>query len=596
MLEIVSSSVFYEIAALLIIAAVLGFAGLLIRLPLIVSFLLVGVIAGPSLLGLVQASEHVELLAELGITILLFLVGLKLDLGMIRTLGAVALVAGIGQIVLTAGLGFGLCLWLGFDAGTALYLAGALTFSSTIIIVKLLSDKREIDSLHGRIALGVLIVQDLAVVLAMVLLSALTGARDVAEAGADAPGAAGAGIGAELLQVATIVAEGAIIVGAVWLFIRHGATRLLALLGRSPELLIAFAIGWAALLASALDHLGFSKELGGLIAGVSLASTPYRESIAARLAPLRDFMLLFFFIALGAKLDIGQLGGQLGAAVVLSLFVLIGKPLIVMAIVGLMGYRRRTGFLAGAALGQISEFSLIFTAMGVALGHVGPEVMSLTTLIGLATIGLSSYLVLSSQGLYQWLEPALGLFERRAAATEEIEARAAADRDIDVILFGLGRYGGDIWRGLRQEGFSVLGVDFDPAAVRRWQAQGLPACYGDAGDPDFPESLPLDRARWVVCAVPQQQQGLIHDNAKFTLLHAVRRHGFTGKVALAAHDAHEAIEMRRQGVDVILMPFVDAARQAVEAVVEADEGTGETAEPGAAAEIILADEERSDPC
>jgi Kef-type K+ transport system membrane component KefB len=591
MLEIVSSSIFYEIAALLIIAAVLGIAGLLIRLPLIVSFLLVGVIAGPSILGLVGASEHIELLAELGITILLFLVGLKLDLGMIRTLGAVALVAGLGQIALTAGLGFGLCLWLGFDVGTSLYLAGALTFSSTIIIVKLLSDKREIDSLHGRIAIGVLIVQDLAVVLAMVLLSALTGARDVA-----GPDVSEMAVGSDLIQVATIVAEGALIVGAVWLFIRYGATRLLALLGRSPELLIAFAIGWAALLASLLDHFGFSKELGGLIAGVSLASTPYRESIAARLAPLRDFLLLFFFIALGAKLDLGQLGGQIGAAVVLSLFVLIGKPLIVMAIVGLMGYRRRTGFLAGAALGQISEFSLIFIAMGVALGHVGPEVMSLTTLIGLATIGLSSYLVLSSQGIYRWLEPALGLFERRSKATEEIEARAAAERDVDVILFGLGRYGGDIWRGLRQRGFSVLGVDFDPAAVRHWQAQGLPACYGDAGDPDFAESLPLDRARWVVCAVPQQQQGLVHDNAKFTLLHAVRRHGFAGKVALAAHDAHEAMEMHRQGVDVILMPFVDAARQAVEAVVEADEGTGETPSSKAAAEIILVDGERSESC
>jgi len=591
MLEIVSSSVFYQIAALLVIAAVLGVAGMLIRLPLIVSFLLVGVIAGPSVLGLVEASEHIELLAELGITILLFLVGLKLDLGMIRTLGAVAVVAGVGQILLTAGFGFGLCLWLGYDAATSLYLAGALTFSSTIIIVKLLSDKREIDSLHGRIAIGVLIVQDLAVVLAMVLLSALTGARD----GADA---AEAGVGSNLFQIAMIIGEGAVIVGGVWLFIRYGATRLLALLGRSPELLIAFAIGWAAFLAALLDHLGFSKELGGLIAGVSLASTPFRESIAARLAPLRDFLLLFFFIALGAELDIGQLGGELGAAAALSLFVLIGKPLIVMAIVGLMGYRRRTGFLAGAALGQISEFSLIFTAMGVALGHVGPEVMSLTTLIGLATIGLSSYFVLSSQGIYRWLEPALGVFERHAAATDEIDARTEVDHDVDIILFGLGRYGGDIWRGLRQRGLSVLGVDFDPAAVRHWQAQGLPACYGDAGDPDFPESLPLDRARWVVCAVPQQQQGLVHDNAKFTLLQAVRRHGFTGKVALAAHDAHEAIEMRRQGVDVILMPFVDAARQAVEAVVEADDiarGAGSPqAAPDAAEQIFLADEERSD--
>ncbi len=561
MIEVIGSSVFYQIAALLVIAAGLGFAGLLIRLPLVVSFLGVGVLVGPSALGLVRANEHVELLAELGITILLFLVGLKLDLGLIRTLGVVALAAGLGQIALTAGLGFGLCLWLGFDMAAALYLAGALALSSTIIVVKLLSDKREIDSLHGRIALGVLIVQDLAVVFAMVLLSALSGAQGVAESG----------IGAELARIAIIVGEGALIIAAVWLFIRHVATPLLSQLGRSSELLIAFAIGWAALLASMLDHFGFSKELGGLIAGVSLASTPFRESIGARLAPLRDFMLLFFFIALGSRLDLAGLGGQLYAAALLSLFVLIGKPLIVMALVGAMGYRRRTGFLAGLSLGQISEFSLIFAAMGLSLGHIGVETAGLTTLIGLATIAVSTYFVLSSQPLYRRLEPLLGLFERRAARREQAGDPAGPERGHDVILFGLGRYGGDIWRGLRQHGLSVLGVDFDPAVVRHWQAQGYPACYGDAADPDFPETLPLDTARWIVCAVPQPQQGVVHDNAKITLLQAVRSHGFKGRVALTAHDAHEAMQMRRQGVDVVLMPFLDAARQAVELFIEADE-------------------------
>lgn len=563
MLEIISSSVFYEIAALLIIASATGLVGLLLRLPLIVSFLAVGVIVGPSALHLVGAEAHVELLAELGITILLFLVGLKLDLALVRTLGAVALVAGLGQMAATFAVGAGLCRWLGFDLPTTLYVAGALTFSSTIIIVKLLSDTREIDSLHGRIALGVLIVQDLAVVLAMVLLSAMSGAEKAAAAG-----------GAELTRVAMIVGEGAVIVAAVWLFIRHAATPLLAFLGRSPELLIAFAIGWAAFLASLLDHFGFSKELGGLVAGVSLASTPFREAIAARLAPLRDFMLLFFFIGLGAHLDLGALGDDLGAAVLLSLFVLVGKPLIVMAIVGFMGYRRRTGFLAGLSLGQVSEFSFIFIAMGVILGQVGAPTMGLVTLIGLVTIGLSTYLILSSHDLYRRLEPLLGRLGWGGGKAEQ-EAIPAARGDFDVILFGLGRYGGDIWRGLRQRGRSVLGVDFDPAVVRHWQALDLPACYGDAGDPDFAETLPLERARWVVCALPQQQRGVVHGNAKLSLLQSVRRHGFAGKLAVAAHDAQEAIELRRHGVDVVLMPFVDAARQAVEALTEWDQPKAE---------------------
>ena len=173
MADIVSGYVFYEISALLVLAAAVGFAGLLLRQPLIVSFIAVGILAGPSRLDIVRSDEQINLLAELGIAVLLFLVGLKLDIKLVRTLGPVALTTGLGQVGFTSVIGFAIGLALGFDAVTSLYIAVALTFSSTIIIVKLLSDKREIDSLHGRIALGFLFVQDLVVVLAMIALSAI---------------------------------------------------------------------------------------------------------------------------------------------------------------------------------------------------------------------------------------------------------------------------------------------------------------------------------------------------------------------------------------------------------------------------------------
>jgi Kef-type K+ transport system membrane component KefB len=173
LIDFIAQNVFYEIAALLTLAAVVGFLGVLLRQPLIVSFIAVGIIAGPSVLHITQSPEQIHLLAELGIAILLFLVGIKLDVKLVRTLGTVALTTGLGQVAFTAGIGFFICLALGLDTVTSLYVAVALTFSSTIIIVKLLSDKREIDSLHGRIALGFLIVQDIVVVLAMIVLSAI---------------------------------------------------------------------------------------------------------------------------------------------------------------------------------------------------------------------------------------------------------------------------------------------------------------------------------------------------------------------------------------------------------------------------------------
>ncbi len=549
MTEIIFTSVFYEVAALLVLTSAVGFLGLALRQPLIVSFILVGILAGPLGFGFAAAAEHIELLAELGVAVLLFLVGLKLDLHLIRSVGTVALTTGIGQVAFTSVVGFAICLALGMSPVTSLYVAVALTFSSTIIIVKLLSDKREIDSLHGRIALGFLIVQDLVVVLAMVVLSAF---------------GVGAATEHPIQDVLLVVVHGAILIGAIGLFIRFAAEPLLRKLARTPELLVVFAIGWAAVLAALGDYWGFSKELGGLLAGVSLASTPYRESIASRLSSLRDFLLLFFFIVLGARLDLGGLGDQILAASILSLFVLIGNPLIVMIIMGVMGYRKRTGFLAGLTVAQISEFSLIFMAMGLHLGHVSAQAVSLVTLVGLATIALSTYMITYSQTLYAWLERILWPFERKIAYREAADDAVEAGQKFDVILFGIGRYGEAIAQRLQDHGLTVLGVDFDPEAVRDRQSRGLHTSYGDAMDPDISLALPIRKAQWVVAAMPGQRIGLTHDDPRLTLLGTLRGHGFVGKIAVTADTMKDAAELRDKGADLVLMPFRDAADQAVD--------------------------------
>ena len=283
---------------------------------------------------------------------------------------------GLGQVAFTSVFGFLIGLALGFGAIESLYIAIALTFSSTIIIVKLLSDKREIDSLHGQVALGFLIVQDLVVVLAMITLSAV---------GIGAAGEGGIG------DIAFVLGAGVALLIFVIIFVRYIADPLTERMARAPELLLCFAIAMAAIFAAVGELAGFGKELGGLLAGVSLASTRYRDAIASRLAPLRDFLLLFFFIALGVTLDLGELGAHVGAAVIFSVFVLVGNPLIVLAIMGYMGFRKRTGFLAGLTVAQISEFSLIFIAMGVSIGHLDTEALGLVTLVGLVTIATSTY-------------------------------------------------------------------------------------------------------------------------------------------------------------------------------------------------------------
>jgi Kef-type K+ transport system membrane component KefB/Trk K+ transport system NAD-binding subunit len=552
--DVIAENVFYEIAALLTLAAVVGFLGVLLRQPLIVSFIAVGIIAGPSALHITQSPEQIHLLAELGIAILLFLVGIKLDVKLVRTLGTVALTTGLGQVAFTAGIGFFICLALGLDGVTSLYVAVALTFSSTIIIVKLLSDKREIDSLHGRIALGFLIVQDIVVVLAMIVLSAI----GIAAPGAG-PGSDDGGMG----DVLRVLFGSALLLAFVLFFIRFVADPLTERMARAPELLVAFAIAMAALFAAIGDYVGFGKELGGLLAGIALASTPYREATAARLAPLRDFLVLFFFIYLGTQLDLAGLGENLLASVVLSLFVLIGNPLIVLAIMGVMGYRKRTGFLAGLTVAQISEFSLIFMAMGITLGHVDTGALGLVTLVGLITIAGSVYMITYSHVLYGWLEPLLAPFERQGTPAEqgvEDEVRG----QFDAIVFGLGRFGSAVATRLERLGLEVLGVDFNPASVRRWQQEGRSAVYGDAMDPEFVASLPLAHAKWAIATMPAHDTGVFHEDPRIALVGALKELQFQGRIAVTnRHDA-DTETLKRAGAHLVLEPFQDAADRAVQ--------------------------------
>lgn len=536
-------TVFTEFAALLAISAALGVVAVKFRQPLLLAYIVVGILVGPAVLGWTTSHHQVELLAELGVTLLLFVVGLKLDMTLIRHLGPVALATGLGQLAFTSIFGFLLCIAMGMDTVKSIYVAIALTFSSTIIVVKLLSDKREIDSLHGRIAMGFLIVQDIAVVIAMMLMGSLRGEE----------GNVAAIAGSVALRLAVAI-------GLVILLMRYVLPRLTRLLAGSQELLLIFAIAWGTALAATGEFFGFSKEVGAFLAGFSLASTVYRESIGARLSSLRDFLLLFFFVALGAKLDFASLGGELWPAVVLSLFVLVGNPLIVMAIMGWMGYRARTGFLAGLTVAQISEFSIVFIAMGITLGHIGVDALGLVTLVGLVTITLSTYMIIYSHGLHLAVARWLPLFERRDPFREHAAVGADSPAGAaDVIIFGLGRYGSRLMEHLRSNGVEVLCVDFDPEVVRTLHQRGLPARFGDAGDPEFLETLPLRGARWIVSTLPQTAVNI-------TLLGGLREHGFRGAAAIAAHHDADGRRLQAAGAARVLYPFRDAADFAAEQI------------------------------
>jgi Kef-type K+ transport system membrane component KefB len=485
---------FYEIAAILGLAAVIGALGQKLRQPLIIMFLATGIVAGPACLGIIESHQQIELLAQIGIALLLFIVGLRLDLELIRTTGTVALATGLGQIVFTSVIGFFIALILGMSPINSAHVAVAPTFSSTIIIVKLLSDKREIDSLHGRIAVGFLIVQDIAAILALVGLTTF---------GSQLPEGESA-----LAASAGIAAKGAGLLTGVGLAMKYFLPPLLRRMAKSQELLNVFAIAWAVLLGAVSDFLGCSKEVGAFLASVSLASTDYRDAIGARLTGLRDFLLLFFFIDLGVRLDWSTVGMQIVESILFSVFVLIGNPIIVLIIKGVMGYRRRMGFMAGLTVAQISEFSLIVAALGLSLDHITKEAMGLITLVGVVTIFAFTYMILYSEPLYRFFSGPLRIFEKKNPYREARIDVFQSQPEVDVILDGLGNYGSGLAEHLLDRKKSLVAVDFDPRALEKWRTRSVTVLYGDMGDPELHEELPLNKAQWVVSTVRNKELNL----------------------------------------------------------------------------------------
>jgi predicted Kef-type K+ transport protein len=545
----VTGAEFGLLAAVLAVAAIIGLVANRLRQPLIVAFIGVGILVGPVGTGWASGIDEIELLAHLGITILLFLVGLKLDLHLIRTTGPVALATGLGQVAFTSVIGYGIALALGMDHVTAIYVAVALTFSSTIIIVKLLSDKREIDQLHGRIAVGFLIVQDLVVVLVMIALTAF----------GQQPGDNVA------LDIAFVIGKGLGLLAGVAVAMRYVIPWLLHLVARSPELLVLFAVTWAVVVASVSAWLGFSTEVGAFLAGMSLASTPFREAIGARLVSLRDFLLLFFFLGMGAQLEFADASRQLGEAAVFSAFVLLGNPLIVLVIMGLMGYPARVSFKAGLTVAQISEFSLVLAALGFSLGHITTGTVSLITVVGLITIGASTYMILYSQPLFEKIEPWLRVFQRRNAHQRTVPDNGP---ETDILVYGLGRFGSQVVDRLTAAGKNVVAVDFDPDTVSAWNRNGITAVFGSAEDLDFLESVPIAQARWVVSTLPSADVNL-------TLLHALRHHDYQGRIALTALSARDVQRLEAADADIVLEPFRSATTALLDHIAD-EVGESET--------------------
>ena len=297
--------IFLQLSVVLLIILGISFIMRMLKQPLIIGYIIAGIIIGPSFFNLLPDNQTIHTFSELGIAFLLFIVGLNLSPKVIKEVGKISLITGIGQVIFTSVIGYFIAIWIGFDPITAIYISIALTFSSTIIIMKLLSDKDSLDKLFGKISIGFLLVQDIIAIIILMVISSFSN---------------GVGTTSFILQSFT---RGILILVILFPISYFILPKLSSFFAKSQEFLFVFAISWGLGLSALFFYTGFSIEVGALIAGIMLSMSPYSYEIASKLKPLRDFFIISFFVLLGSQMILQDLNNLWIPAIILSLFILI---------------------------------------------------------------------------------------------------------------------------------------------------------------------------------------------------------------------------------------------------------------------------------
>jgi Kef-type K+ transport system membrane component KefB len=517
--------VLLDIALMISIATAGAYLLGLLRQPLIPAYIITGLLIGPYGLGLVTDVETIKIFSEIGIAFLLFVVGLELDFSRMKTIGLVSSVGGTVVTVLSFCIGVVIALQLGFKSIQAAYIALVVAFSSTLVVIKLLSDYRELDTLHGRIMVGILLMQDILAIVAMSILSSIETFTPT------------------LLLISLLEGIGLIVL-AIFAS-RFVFPSVFKFAAKSRELLFLVSITICFLTAILSVQLGFSIAIGGFIAGLALGNLPYNFQIISRVVPLRDFFATLFFVSLGAELMLPSVRQVLFPVVILLGFVIFVRPIISIIFTNFFGYPTKVSFLSAISLTQISEFALIIVAQGLILGHVTQEIFTITVLLALVTMTTSSYAIRYDNSIYKLLAKPLKIFER--IGKERHIGYHTEEKKYDAILIGCDRLGFSILRALQKINKKVLVIDYNPDILRKLINQKIPSMYGDVGDPEILERVNVKDAEMVITTFPQIDTNMF-------LLKQVRERNKKAMLILTASKVDGALKLYDAGADYVILP------------------------------------------
>ncbi len=550
-----------DIALCTAAAWLMGLAAQLARQPIILAYLAAGFLLGPSMLSWVTNQESIGTISELGLIFLLFMIGLEIDLKKIMSAGKSITVTAAVQIFGGFALGTAVFHLLGFKFGNgswdALYLGAAAAMSSTVVIVKVLYDKRELDTLPGRITLGVLVLQDLFAILFLAIQPNLNHLE------------------ASIL-VLSLLRVG-ILVGTALLVSKYVLPPLFHKVARLPELVLVGAIGWCFLVGEFAERLHLSREMGALVAGVALSTFPYALDVTAKVTSLRDFFVTLFFVGLGMKIQkpgLEVLGWALafGAFAVVSRLVTTFTPLYKLRL-GL-----RASLLPAINLAQVSEFSLVLLELGASdkFKHVGPLAKDMTSLAFVILAALSTFGMMRSDGLIRWLIPhlkRLGLRDLDSTAGSHGHEEPGDAHGGRILFLGFFRAASSLLDELERHAPDLLPhvavVDFNPLVHAELKVRGIRVIYGDISQRDTLLHAGVAKAEILVCTVPDS---LLKGITNEKLVRSLREVNPGARIIAPAEVLSEAPRLIAAGASYVCMGRLLEGRELLEALRAAEEG------------------------
>lgn len=523
--------ILFEIGIMLIVAAVLAFIVKLFKQPLIPAYILTGILIGPLVLGLIENQELIISLSEIGVAFLIFTAGLEINFKKLKQVGKAASFGGTLQVSIMFAIAFFISIWLGFIGKAPVYIGLVVAFSSTMVVIKLLFDKKELSSLHGRLVIGILLVQD---IVAIIALTILTTNFTLASVGISLGKALGFAVAAILLSKA---------INPVF---KKAA--------RFPELLLLVSISFLFLFAIGSIVANLSIVIGAFFAGVALANSDYKIEIEGKISPLRDFFAIMFFVALGMELQLitKQFALLLG---ILLLLVIILKPLVIMFLTRIFGYRKRTSFFTGNALAQTSEFSLVIATLGFSLGHIGAGLFSTLILLTIITMSLTTYYIGFERKLFNWFSWPLNIFNRFKATKEELEYFLKDGKR--TIIFGCHRMGSLLLREFKDEKKDIVVVDFNPEIIASLINKKIPCIYGDFINAEVLEKVDIKNSEMVVSTIPDLEDNLL-------LIKKTRKLNSRVPIFVVASRIDDALELYSAGASYVILPQVISGQKTSE--------------------------------